>query len=547
MRCAKILLPVFLALGLTCSAVSAKAERVGENVPHAGGNARAEAGKAQPPKDEAAKPAGSVKPVKYDQNSLRWLESIRKQNLPQQDLRYCPALDPASSFAMPEQPDMPEQPGMPEQPDDPATGLRPVPVNRNMGWQTDASGRQSLSSLRLYNCNLRGKLSANQPVASLEKLDLSYNLLSSLNLTSLSGLKELVAYQNRLTRISGLENLQQLESLTLAHNRITRIENLDKLARLKELDLSNNDITKIQGLEKLGKLVFLDISFNPITRLEGLEGLSELEVLRCGSSLLEISGLDKLKSLKWLDLSGNRIAKIQGLEKLVKLQALSLGYNDIVKIEGLEGLPNLQMLSLDRNVITSLEGLGKLKNLIYLAVEDNQLEKLEGLQDLAALEVLDLCGNRLASLEGLPKKLQRIYLRGNSIPLSELYHASQLLKSASWFYGTQRDVFGNKELKTGHVYDLTKEALIGGKETSFYVFRIVTDSPATLGVEYQQNGGRFTFLKAGEYQISMFNPVLLSQLPPSEHDYDKLGSHFFMYMENGAPARAVTGVISVKD
>ena len=96
-------------------------------------------------------------------------------------------------------------------------------------------------------------------------MDLSFNLLKAVpeGLRFLSALRTVYFVQNRITKISGLEQCTNLTSLELGSNKIRvciilriyylvfitrcqRIENLEALVNLEELWLGKNKITKLE-------------------------------------------------------------------------------------------------------------------------------------------------------------------------------------------------------------------------------------------------------------------------------------------------------------
>ena len=70
----------------------------------------------------------------------------------------------------------------------------------------------------------------------------------------LPGLEQIYFQQNRIKKISGLENLKKLEILDLALNEIEVIEGLDSQAEsLDELWVNDNKIADYESVEYLGK------------------------------------------------------------------------------------------------------------------------------------------------------------------------------------------------------------------------------------------------------------------------------------------------------
>lgn len=122
--------------------------------------------------------------------------------------------------------------------------------------------------------------------SNLEKIILTNNLISKINLENLPKLKEFYCAGNKLIefKIKNLENLEKLalsrnylksisiknspkiESLYLFSNQLTEI-NLKKFPNLKFADLDNNNLIKLD-ISKNPKLIQITISHNKITELD---------------------------------------------------------------------------------------------------------------------------------------------------------------------------------------------------------------------------------------------------------------------------------------
>ncbi len=71
---------------------------------------------------------------------------------------------------------------------------------------------------------------------------------------------------NRIKKISGLEQQTHLYSLNLCDNKISKIENLDNLVNLQVLWLQNNQIEELEGIENLLSLKYIYLENNPFTK-----------------------------------------------------------------------------------------------------------------------------------------------------------------------------------------------------------------------------------------------------------------------------------------
>ena len=128
--------------------------------------------------------------------------------------------------------------------------------------------------------------------ANLVKLECPNNFLTLLeNLPTT--LKTLNISYNYLEKIN-ISSLQVLHTLNISHNRIKELKNLP--ASLRELRCDNNDLgaLDLKGIEHLD---VLNVSNNPITLIENLpEGTAEFMMDNCPSIEFRHSALDALQS-----------------------------------------------------------------------------------------------------------------------------------------------------------------------------------------------------------------------------------------------------------
>jgi len=99
--------------------------------------------------------------------------------------------------------------------------------------------------------------------------------------------------------------LTNLEKLDLSYNNLTSLKGIEKLTNLKRLSLHNNNLTSLEGIENLTNLKRLDLSDNDLTNLKGIEKLTKLKALWLyNNKLTSLKGIGNLTNLEWLDLKG---------------------------------------------------------------------------------------------------------------------------------------------------------------------------------------------------------------------------------------------------
>ena len=156
-------------------------------------------------------------------------------------------------------------------------------------------------------------------IIKLEMFNPSINKLQKVNFTannielipeiinSMKELKILILNNNKIQKISNLENLIKLEKLELRGNKITKIEGLNNLKNLTKITLSCNLITNIEenDFPKIDTLIELGLFGNYL----GIENKTldknindkNIELLKNFGVLIK----NKFKNLKGLYIGGN--------------------------------------------------------------------------------------------------------------------------------------------------------------------------------------------------------------------------------------------------
>ncbi|KAJ6636333.1 Protein artichoke [Pseudolycoriella hygida] len=125
----------------------------------------------------------------------------------------------------------------------------------------------------------------------LKSLDLGFNQLHDIDLTTMNKLKTLVVSSNHL---SVLRIPPAVEEIYAERNTISAV-NGQPGSELTKLFLSFNYLSNLQNLQKFQKLRFLDLSANQLSyiKLDDLKGLNQLKELKLnGNKLIEIKADD---------------------------------------------------------------------------------------------------------------------------------------------------------------------------------------------------------------------------------------------------------------
>lgn len=277
-------------------------------------------------------------------------------------------------------------------------------LNVNGANISSLDGIQYFSNLQSLRC--RDNVLTSLDVSSLTNLaglNCAYNQLTSLNVTGLTNMTFLETEFNQLTSLdlTGLVNLQWL----VCRNNLLSSLNPIAFTSLSHLDCGNNQITSLNANSFIN-LTKLYCNNNQLSNLN-LSGLTHLIELNCNTN--QLTALDVTQSTDITDVycNGNLITTLN-ISGLSQLKNLSCNNNQLPTLNT-SGLVNLQFLDCSSNNLTTLDVTG-LNNLTTLYCISNQLNtiNLNGLSSLATVYCqnnqftsLNLSGLGLTSLYSL--------------------------------------------------------------------------------------------------------------------------------------------------
>lgn len=138
-----------------------------------------------------------------------------------------------------------------------------------------------------------------------------------LNQSDLDSVTKLVAVDQDIKDLSGIENLTNLKEIFLGGNPITNIDPLGKLTKLDNVNLTGCQIENISPLVSNTNIQFLFLSSNNIADITPLEKLTNIQYLSLDNNkIADVSPLLKLTSLTDLEISGNSIKDTSPLKTL---------------------------------------------------------------------------------------------------------------------------------------------------------------------------------------------------------------------------------------
>lgn len=193
----------------------------------------------------------------------------------------------------------------------------------------------SLLQLNLtYNQLSELDLSTNPNLTS---LSVDYNQFTNLDTHAVTGLTILSANYNQLVDLD-LSKQKSLWGLSAEHNQLSQID-LSNNNELHSLNLSSNQLTQI-SLTNLKKLTTFHVSDNQISNID-LSAVNELNGLSIGKNKLTTLAVGNLVKLRELYAPENKLVTISGLENISN-QALIWLYSNSFDASTLAYLNNLK-------------------------------------------------------------------------------------------------------------------------------------------------------------------------------------------------------------
>lgn len=234
----------------------------------------------------------------------------------------------------------------------------------------------------------------------LKRLDLSYNELTSADLSNLPQLVYVSLHNNKLTAIN-LSGLQKLETAELNSNQLTDIDikglkNLQDISlylnRLTSLDASglaqlrkiNANLNKLQSITLTGavNLEILAVENNALTALN-VTGLPRLKIMYARINQLSSFEGDKVSSIEILDVRNNNLSMLH-ISQWASLKTLNATNNQLTFLD-LSHLSKIEEVTVDNNILTDVDLTGN-TSLRWFGAQNNLLTRIpQGLKDSTKL------------------------------------------------------------------------------------------------------------------------------------------------------------------
>ena len=248
-------------------------------------------------------------------------------------------------------------------------------LNDNYLTSVDVTGLDSIQRLWLRGNRITHVSGLEDIADTIVALNLRTNRLASIDLSKLTGLRQLYLSDNALTSVD-LRPLTRLEVLWL-HNGVhasggrppnpdfqNQITSLGRLPRsLTDLRLAGNPLATpidASSMTALRRLYLSGGQLSGIAEVAGLTGLTELGLEGMSLMSADLAGLSRLSALRKLDVRGNAITNVAALAALPRLSSLRLDDNFIFDVSPLSGMTSLRNLYVARNRIGTFSPLDAL-------------------------------------------------------------------------------------------------------------------------------------------------------------------------------------------
>ncbi|KGJ96437.1 hypothetical protein [Colwellia psychrerythraea] len=345
---------------------------------------------------------------------------------------------------------------------------------------------------------------------NLTKLDLFYNPITSINLTSLTKLTKLSLFGYRLTNLD-LTAQTQLISLGIRNYQLTSLD-LSAQTKLISLDITNSQLTDLD-LSAQTKLISLDITNNQLANLD-LSAQTKLISLDITNNQLANLDLSAQENLKNLYANGNELTNIVFPEDpqvsvlaLVDNQFTTIDLTLLTELTSLD-LSVLGKYNVQFNTIESMD-LSKNIKLTDLTIVGQDLSSID-LSTNLNLNSLKLSLNKLSDIDlNTNIKLETLEIRSNLLQAIDLTHATLLEVVTLEVYSLAKldlssqnklktlviwnsnlqflDVTNNHELTTLHVFNSPIYSLFLSEQPSLTSLSLGATSLTWLNLSKQSN------------------------------------------------------------
>ncbi|HKK20942.1 MAG TPA: leucine-rich repeat domain-containing protein [candidate division Zixibacteria bacterium] len=176
--------------------------------------------------------------------------------------------------------------------------------------------------------------------------------------SELSALDSLIAEDEGISDLAGIEYCINLSKLNLTDNNVSDIAPLAQLVGLRDVNLQGNSVSDITPLSGLNSLWILQLTGNPIGDLDPLASLGNMWFLSVNfAGLTDLQAVASMPKIEYLFVIGNNISDLSPLTGCPLLNTIYADNNPISDISALSDLVLLTNVWLRNDLIQDISPL----------------------------------------------------------------------------------------------------------------------------------------------------------------------------------------------
>ena len=210
----------------------------------------------------------------------------------------------------------------------------------------------------------------------------------------------------KITSLDGIEYFINVEEISCFSNLLTEID-LSALTQLRELNMRNNDLTSI-NLGEGSQLTNLNLKGNELTEID-LSTFTNLDHLILWENPLGSIDISNQVNATFIAVRNCGLSEID-ITTNVALEELSISDNNLTEID-LSTTPNMVNLLINNNQLTALE-IPASSSLSYVTAIGNMITSID-LENRINLISLDVSNNNIDSIDGSSSGIMWLYCGSN--------------------------------------------------------------------------------------------------------------------------------------
>lgn len=210
----------------------------------------------------------------------------------------------------------------------------------------------------------------------------------------------------KITSLDGIEHFINVEEITCFSNLLTEID-LSALTQLRELNMRNNDLTSI-NLGEGTQLINLNLKGNELTDID-LSTFTNLDHLILWENPLGSVDISNQVNATFIALINCGLSEID-ISNNIALEELAISNNNLTEID-VSTAPNMTNLLINNNQLTALE-IPASSSLSYVTAINNNITFID-LENRTSLTRLDVSNNNIDVIDASSSGIEYLYCNSN--------------------------------------------------------------------------------------------------------------------------------------